>query len=175
LTKELYEAYPTNVGFKNGLAISYEKLGQTQSDLGNLEAALGYFEIETKLFEELYEAYPTNVGFKNGLAISYEKLGETQSSLGNLEAAWRFFEERNRLGKELYEANKNNVSFKNGLAVSYYKLGEFSRDNFKDKKKAKTYFLQAETLWKELVRDAPQYVQFQRFLEKVQGILKELS
>jgi len=33
LFKELYEAYPNNVSFKNGLAISYSKLGATHTAL----------------------------------------------------------------------------------------------------------------------------------------------
>ena len=40
-----------------GLAISYEKLGETHAALGNLNKALEFFEIETTLFEELYESY----------------------------------------------------------------------------------------------------------------------
>ena len=51
-------------GLKNGLAISYSKLGDTHTALGNLEQALTFFEDETKLFEELYAAYPQNVSFK---------------------------------------------------------------------------------------------------------------
>ena len=64
--EELYEANKNNVSFKNGLAISYEKLGQTHSSLGNLELALKYFEKRSKLGKELYEANKNNVSFKNG-------------------------------------------------------------------------------------------------------------
>jgi hypothetical protein len=44
-----------------------------------------------------------------------------------------------------------------------------------DKPKARTYFKQAETLWFELVRDAPQYVEFKKFLGMVQSHLKGLD
>jgi len=64
------------VSFKNNLAISYEKLGNTQTALGNLDKALAYYEDDLQLTKELYAAYPNNVSFKNGLAISYAKLGE---------------------------------------------------------------------------------------------------
>ncbi len=57
------------------MAISYSKLGETHSSLGNLEKALTYFEEDLKITKELYESHPNNVGFKNGLAISYIKLG----------------------------------------------------------------------------------------------------
>jgi hypothetical protein len=47
--KELHEAFPQNVFFKNGLTISYEKLGATHKALGNLEQALTYFEEYNRL------------------------------------------------------------------------------------------------------------------------------
>jgi tetratricopeptide (TPR) repeat protein len=173
--KDLYEAYPQKVEFKNNLAISYEKLGDIHSALGNADRALTYFEHLNQLFEKLYEAYPQNVSFKNGLAISYEKLGDTHSALGNLDRALTYFEQRSTLSKELYETYPQNVSFKNGLAISYAKLGEINRDHLSDRPKAKAWFQQAEVLWVELVRDAPQYAQFQKFLGIVQQVLGVLE
>ncbi|NUO02414.1 MAG: tetratricopeptide repeat protein, partial [Saprospiraceae bacterium] len=57
----LFREAPDNAAFKNGLAISYSKLGDTQSALGNLEQALTFFEQYNQLEKELYEAYPQNV------------------------------------------------------------------------------------------------------------------
>ncbi|MEZ4826584.1 MAG: tetratricopeptide repeat protein [Bacteroidia bacterium] len=62
------------MSFKNGLAISYEKLGETHTALGQLDRALAFFEKDLQISKELYEAYPNHVSFKNGLAISYEKI-----------------------------------------------------------------------------------------------------
>ncbi len=174
LGKQLYESYPSNVNFKNNLAISYSKLGQTHAQLGNLEKALKFYQDETQLFEQLYESYPSNVNFKNNLAISYSKLGDTHAELGNLEKALKFYQDYNQLEKQLYESYPSNVSFKNGLAISYEKLGDFYKNHRKDKSKANVYFKQAEALWLELVRDAPAYVQFQKFLGMVQDDLKSL-
>lgn len=61
---KLYEADPNNVFFKNGLAISYSKLDETHTTLGNSKKALELFEEYTKLKKELYEADPNNVSFK---------------------------------------------------------------------------------------------------------------
>jgi tetratricopeptide (TPR) repeat protein len=175
LEKELYAANPNNVAFKNGLAISYQYLGITYTSLGNLDKALGFYEEYNHLEKELYAVHPNNVEFKNLLAVSYQFLGNTHTSLGNLDKALEFYEEDIKLSKELYAANPNNVEFKNGLAVSYYKLGACSQDQLKNKTKAQTYFKQAENLWLELVRDAPQYVKFKEFLGMVQDILKGLD
>jgi tetratricopeptide (TPR) repeat protein len=173
LAAALYAANPNNVEFKNGLAISYQFLGNTHTSLGNLDKALGFYEELNKLFEELYAANPNNVEFKNGLAISYERLGGTHTSLGNLDKALGFYEESNRLGKELYAANPNNVAFKNGLAVSYSQLGRFYQDKNQDKKQARIYFEQCQTLWTELATSFPSYVEFQKNLKWVQGRLSE--
>ena len=174
LMKELYAAYHNNVEFKNSLAASYSRLGDMHTALGNLDKALGFCEDEIVLFEELYSANPNNVEFKNGLAISYSKLGETHTALGNLDKALSFYIEYNRLEKELYDEYPTNVEFKNNLAESFFDLGKFNKDKFLEKAKAKDYFKQAESLWIELVRDAPQFVEYQKFLRIVQKVLTDL-
>jgi tetratricopeptide (TPR) repeat protein len=173
LCAELYALYPSNVGFKNGLAISYEKLGETHASLGHLEQALTFYESETVLFEELYALDPSNVGFKNGLAISYSQLGETHASLGHLEQALPFYEDYKRLSAELYALDPKNVGFKNGLAVSYYKLGTIYKKL--NQQRGIEHFKKAETLWIELVRDAPMYAEYQKNLRIIQQELMQLG
>jgi tetratricopeptide (TPR) repeat protein len=163
LKKELYEEQPTNVGFKNGLAISYEKLGETYTALGDLDKALKFFSDETVLFEELHQEHPTNVGFKNSLAISYSKLGETYTALGDLDKALKFFNNYNQLKKELYEEHPTNVGFKNGLAISYSKLGE-TYTTLGDLDKALKFFNNYNQLEKELHTSNPSNVNFKNLL-----------
>jgi tetratricopeptide (TPR) repeat protein len=175
LFEELYEAYPNNVSFKNGLAISYSKLGHTHAELGNFDQTLTFNEKANETIKELYEAYPNNVEFKNGLAVSYSKLSHTNAAQGNLDQALDFHKKDIELTKELYEAYPNNVEFKNNLAEALRDLGMFSRDNLKDRNKAKTYFQEAEILWLELVRDAPQFVDFQKFLGMIRDEISNLD
>jgi tetratricopeptide (TPR) repeat protein len=113
------------------------------------------------------------VEFKNGLAISYSKLGETHTSLGNLDKALELYNDEVKLFEELYAANPNNVAFKNGLAISYYQLGRFYQDKKHDKKQARIYFEECQTLWTELATSFPSYVEFQKNLEWVQDRLSE--
>ena len=174
LFEELYAAYPTNVEFKKGLAISYQFLGYMHTVLGNLNIALGFYEEYNRLNKELYAAYPTNVSFKYGLSISYSKLGEIYSALGDLDKALALNEKANSMIKELNLTFSNNVEFKDNLAESLCDLGKFSRDKLLDRVKAKGYFKQAESLWIELVRDAPKFVEFQKSLVQVQKVLEDL-
>jgi tetratricopeptide (TPR) repeat protein len=149
--------------FKNGLAISYSKLGGTHSALGDLNKALGFYEQYNQLEKELHEAYPQNVEFKNVLAISYSKLGETHSALGNLPQALTFFEQYNQLEKELHEAYPQNVEFKNSLAISYEKLGE-THSALGNLNKALGFYEQDIELSKELYEAYPQNVSFKNGL-----------
>ncbi len=76
--------------FKHGLTISFNRLGETYSTMGNLPQALTFFEQYNRLSKELHEAYPSTVEFKNLLAISYSQLGSMHSALGNLPQALTF-------------------------------------------------------------------------------------
>jgi tetratricopeptide (TPR) repeat protein len=162
-TAERMRVVSEKYGDKNGLAISYEKLGSTHTALGNLPPALTFFEEYNRLKKELHEAYPQNVDFKNGLAISYEKLGSTHTALGNLPQALTFFEKDIELTKELHEAYPQNVSFKNGLAISYEKLGS-THTALGNLPQALTFFEEYNSLEKELHEAYPQNVDFKNGL-----------
>ena len=66
LTKQLFEAYPNNVAFKNGLAISYEKLGTFYKDKkqNNEKAKISYLQCH-QLWKELVEDFPSYAEFQN--------------------------------------------------------------------------------------------------------------
>lgn len=54
LKKELFDAYPQNVGFKNGLALSYQWLGWFYEDkLQDLNQAQAYYRQSRNLLLEL--------------------------------------------------------------------------------------------------------------------------
>ncbi|MBK7364078.1 MAG: tetratricopeptide repeat protein [Nitrosomonas sp.] len=161
--KELFDAYPHNVEFKNSLAISCQYLGDTHTALGNLKLALTYFEQYNQLEKELFDAYPHNVGFKNSLAISCQYLGDTHTALGNLKLALTYFEQCNQFEKELFDAYPHNVEFKNSLAISCQYLGD-THTALGNLKLALTYFEQYHQLEKELFDAYPHNVRFKNGL-----------
>jgi tetratricopeptide (TPR) repeat protein len=68
--KELYADYPNNVDFKNGLAISYSKLGAFSRDkLKDNKQAKTYFQSAEKLWRELVRDAPQYVQFQQFLGI----------------------------------------------------------------------------------------------------------
>ncbi|MEO1261443.1 MAG: tetratricopeptide repeat protein, partial [Bacteroidota bacterium] len=65
LGKELYEKYPQNVVFKNGLAISYFKLGEFYRDQKkDLTQAKKYFQQCCNLWKELTTGHPDYAEFQ---------------------------------------------------------------------------------------------------------------
>ncbi len=156
------------------LAISYEKLGEIYTNLGNIKQALAFFEKRSQLGEELYKTYPDNINFKEGLAWSYQFLGLTHSNLGNLRKILLFFEKMNNLFIELYETFPSNLKFKDGLALSYLYLGETQEKLLKDINRAKNYYLRGLKLYQELVKDFPQYPNFKHNLRCIENQLQNL-
>jgi tetratricopeptide (TPR) repeat protein len=175
LEKELYETYPQNADFKDGLAISYARLGNTYTALGNLPKALTFFEEYNKLEKELYAVYPQNVHLKFGLALSCQYLGSTHAALGNLPKALTCFEDGNKLLEKLHAAHPNSVDFTSGLANLYQTLGDFYSEKQNNIQLALLHYQKADTLWTELVRDAPENSEYQKQLAEVRGKLAELG
>ncbi|MEZ4826582.1 MAG: hypothetical protein R3C61_09865 [Bacteroidia bacterium] len=104
------------MSFKNGLAISYAKLGETHTALGQLDRARAFFEDETQLFEQLYEAYPNNVEFKNNLAISYVKLASFYLDNDMLKAK-DYLETAEKHFVGLHHISPQNAQFKQYLDI----------------------------------------------------------
>jgi len=154
LMEELHTAYPQNISFKNGLAISYQYVGVTQSYLGDLDLSLFFLKTYNKLEQELYDEYPENVSFKNGLAISYSRLGEIHNNLQNYDSAFIFYEKDFDLTKDLYKTFPQNVTFKNGLAISYTKLGEMYIKTH-NLNKASIYFSESIKMFEGLLESHP--------------------
>ena len=64
IEKEINQAYPDNVFYKEALATSYLKLGSTYSSLDNLDKALENFQQSQPISKNLYESSPENVEYK---------------------------------------------------------------------------------------------------------------
>ncbi len=169
----LSEAAPQNVDFKYSLSVSYAQLGETHARMKHLTKSVPFFEAKTRLLEELSAAFPQNTTYKNSLALSYAKLGEIHATLGHASQIQPAFEQCRRLEKELSDAYPQNPDFKNTWAVACYNLGKYRRSYANDPAGAKIYLRQAETLWLELVRDAPKNEWYQRMLKSVQQDLAD--
>jgi tetratricopeptide (TPR) repeat protein len=174
LTKELYDVDPKDIKLRHGLAMSYCKLGETYMALSDFLMAKKYFELYFALMLDLHSSYQENVHFTHGLALSYERLWSVHSILGDQVNAFNCYEKRLELGDLLMRMSPDNLAYKNGLAISFANLGEFSLKHRGDKPQARMWFEQAEKLWGELVKDSPEYAEYQNNWSRVKETLAAL-
>lgn len=78
LFKELYEAYPTNVSFKNGLALSYLWLGWVYEKAENKKKAKECYVLSKELLTPLVKSFPAYVEFKKNLDWVENKISEQE-------------------------------------------------------------------------------------------------
>ncbi|RME98162.1 MAG: hypothetical protein D6772_09400, partial [Bacteroidetes bacterium] len=76
LFEELFEDYPQNVAFKNGLAISYYKLGHWYQKNRDPEKARFYYSQAADLWEALRRDFPHYVEFQRNYEIIQKLLSE---------------------------------------------------------------------------------------------------
>jgi tetratricopeptide (TPR) repeat protein len=174
--QNLLRIEPENLSFKNGLAISYEKLGGIYEQTGDWKNALINYEELQKLYREVFESSPENLSYKNGLAISYEKLGGIYEQTGDWKNALIKYEEYFRISKEIYESNPENLSYKNGLAISYEKLGGIYEQTG-DWKNALIKYEEYFRISKEIYESSPENLSYKNGLaisyEKLGGIYEQ--
>ncbi|MBL7772890.1 MAG: ATP-binding protein, partial [Chitinophagaceae bacterium] len=114
----LHAMDPENLSYKNGLAISYSKLGGIYEATGDWQNPLKNYEEDFRITQEIYASSPENLRYKNGLAISYEKLGGIYEATGDWQNALKNYESQLNLFLEIYASSPENLSYKNGLAIS---------------------------------------------------------
>ena len=76
MSEALYEVYPQNVGFKNGLAISYIRMGLIHEEMKKSTEANSYYQSAKRLWAELVNQFPQYADFNKNLAWVKRKLGE---------------------------------------------------------------------------------------------------
>jgi len=151
MAHQLYQTDTLNLVYKNGLAVSFARLGETHATLRNKQKALIFFEKYHQIAQQLYQADTLDLAFKQNLSISYQFLGKMYISLGNLEKALAYFATYNRLNKQLYKTDTLNLELKHSLAISYQFLG-LTYTSLGNLEKALIFFEKYNQIAKELYK-----------------------
>ncbi len=170
LMLELTVDYPFALDYKKSLASSYLVLGHIQNAMNFLDEALSLHKSHNQILEDLHFTSPDSASYKNGLAVSHQNLGNIYVKLGNTDDALKNFTSFHRFEKELFEEFPENVEFKFNYALSNWLLGDCLYRSV-SKAKAKDYVLLAKDLMYELVRDFPDYLEYQQALESLNHTL----
>ncbi|MFN0034684.1 MAG: tetratricopeptide repeat protein [Saprospiraceae bacterium] len=98
-------------------------IGDTLSELGQLDTALGHYEQNLVLREKILEKNREGEEEKKDFATSYNRLGGIYETQGKLGKAQEFFEKDLQIREVLHAANPLSENLKDGLGVSYNRLG----------------------------------------------------
>lgn len=160
---ELLRLRPDMLYYKNGVAVSFEKLGSAYFANQNLDSALINYSEYARVSKELYDNNLQSVNYKYNVAISLEKLGSIYIRLGHIKPAMDCYEQYMGYSKDLNASFPNDSKYKNGLSVSYLKFGEAlaSMGEFKE---SFVLFQNSNQLLNTLCNDNPQNVGYKNGL-----------
>lgn len=154
LAESLTLQYSTEIGYKNGLAISYCKLGDLYHKMGNSSEELRYYEKYRSIVFDLEKENPEANEFKENLAIAYSKLGDYNSQTGELKKAQDFYEKSLTLIQFLFNKETSEEKILNSLAACFSKLGDLNYD-LEYYKKAEEFYIESYELAKLLLEQSP--------------------
>jgi len=118
------QAEPGRADYQCDLSVSYERLGDLMSALGQGEQAREFFEKSLGAIERVAQAEPERADFQRQLSVSYNKLGDLMRALGQGEQAREFFEKDLAIAQRLAQAEPGRADYQRDLSVSYNKLGD---------------------------------------------------
>lgn len=160
---ELHTAFPLDVEYKYGLALSTSKIGGAKMFYNKYRDATLFFIDCNNLMLELCKEYPSNVMYKNLLAISYMDLGGAHLADNSHEKSYQYFKYSVFEYEKLTKMSEGNAELKNGLATSYIKIGE-ALNSMERNDEAVYFYRKAIAVMKELSGSYSLYPEFKRNL-----------
>jgi tetratricopeptide (TPR) repeat protein len=154
---------PGRADYLRDLSVSYNTLGDLQSDLGNGEAARQFFEKSLDITERLVQQEPGRADYLRDLSISYNNLGDLQSALGNGQAARQFFEKSLDITERLVQQEPGRADYLRDLSVSYNTLGDL-QSGLGDGEAARQFFEKSLDIRERLVQQEPSRTDYLRDL-----------
>lgn len=143
-----------NVDWQRDLAVSYQSLGDTYKDQGDLSAALDAYSKMLKTIESLVESDPGNGNWQHDLSICYQKMGHVHKAQGDMLLSQVAYMSSFKIAEILanYDAG-NTVCQRDFLACHQY-LGDIYRDSGNLSGAMKAYQKQL-CIAEKLVRNEP--------------------
>jgi tetratricopeptide (TPR) repeat protein len=148
---------------QRNLSVSYNKLGDFLSALGQGEQAKTFFEKSLCIFERLAADEPNRADYQRDLSVSYNKLGDLLSALGQGEQAKTFYEKDLAIAERLAADEPSRADYQRDLSVSYNKLGDLL-SALGQGEQAKTFFENSLRIRERLAADEPNHADYQRDL-----------
>jgi serine/threonine-protein kinase len=164
LSRQLVDLDPGNAEAQRDLAISYDKLGNVQMQLGDSKAALAAYQQSLAVNERLARAEPQSEQAQRGLAVSYCNLGDARIQLGDSQAALAAYKQGLAGFERLARANPQSTQAQRDLSLCHDRLGDVWLRQLGDPRAARTAYQKSLAVAERLARADPQSTQAQRDL-----------
>ena len=150
LRRELVEAVPDNLGYKQDLSYSTMALAETSFRLGDRATAEDFYRQVLEQRQKMADAQPKVPRVREELAAVNYMIGEFKMRIGDHAAARKHLGLSREIRPSLVEADPKNTVRRRDLGVSLYHLGNLA-DREKDPKAAREAFEAAYKIQQALV------------------------
>ena len=154
IRERLVQQEPGRAEYLRDLSVSYSRMGDLQSALGQGEEARQFFEKSLTISERLVQQEPGRADYPRDLSVSYNKMGDLQSALGEGEEARQFFEKDLAIAERLVQQEPGRADYQRDLSVSYNKMGDLQRA-LGEREEARQFFEKSLTIRERLVQQEP--------------------
>lgn len=113
---------PFNQEFERELAYSYSTAGEIYQTLGDLQAALNYYQLSRDISVRNFAADKLNYSTANDLAVDSLLIGDILQQLGQTEEAIKMFTETEHMMDPIHQAEPNNKYYAHTLLVTKLQL-----------------------------------------------------
>ncbi len=178
LSERRAHEHPNRADYQRDLSVSYERMGNLLSALGQGEQVKTFYENSLRIRERLAADEPNRADYQRDLSVSYDKMGDLLRALGQGEQAKTLYENSLRIRERLAADEPNRTDYQRDLSVSYERMGDLLRA-LGQGERAKTFYEKSLRIGERLAADEPNRADYQRDLsisyERMGDLLRALG
>ena len=163
LGEELVAAEPDRADYQRDLGVSYERMGDLYSALGQGERAREMYADALALRQKLASSEPDRADYQRDLSVSYNKMGDLYRALGQGERAREMYQQTLEISQKLASSEPDRADYQRDLSVSYNKMGDLYRA-LGQGERAREMYQQTLEISQKLASSEPDRADYQRDL-----------
>ena len=165
---------PSNTKFQYGLSVSYDRSGDLELRLGNIDAALKAYQDSLIISQTLTRLDPLNTEFQGHMSTSLNNFGDIQLRLGNTDLALKAYQDSLAISQTLNRLAPNNTKFQSHLSNTLNYIGELQIQLGNTKAALKVY-QDSLAIIQALIRADPSNTLYQSKLSSTLNHIGELQ
>jgi tetratricopeptide (TPR) repeat protein len=174
--EKLAKQDPSNAGWQDDLASSYENVGDVLSDEGDQAGALKNYRDELAIMEKLAKQDPSNADWQRDLASSYEKVGDVLRDEGDQAGALKNYRDELAIMEKLAKQDPSNAEWQADLAYCYWQTGAtLATSDRHSQKEARSMIEKGRDILRQLKEHKGLGVQQQSWLDSIEVDLHKMQ